>query len=93
MTTALCVNQEVGNAALDLRCQGFADGLAEQVALEALAVIGRSDWSQSDLGGDHGRETINGILTLDRPAPRHAGRAGPKQASWANQAGDFRPFA
>ena len=25
-TNAICVNQEVGNVALDLRCQGFADG-------------------------------------------------------------------
>jgi simple sugar transport system substrate-binding protein len=28
-TNALCVNQEVGNAALDLRCQGFTDAMAE----------------------------------------------------------------
>ncbi len=27
VTKALCVNQEVGNVALDLRCQGFTDGL------------------------------------------------------------------
>ena len=26
---ALCINQEVGNAALTLRCKGFAEGLAE----------------------------------------------------------------
>src|SRR5215831_20085710 len=26
---ALCVNQEVGNAALELRCKGFKEGLAE----------------------------------------------------------------
>src|SRR5215208_3993154 len=29
VTTALCVNQEVGNVALDERCRGFTDGLAE----------------------------------------------------------------
>jgi simple sugar transport system substrate-binding protein len=28
-TNALCVNQEVGNVALDLRCQGFTDAMAE----------------------------------------------------------------
>lgn len=28
-TNAICVNQEVGNVALDLRCQGFTDALAE----------------------------------------------------------------
>ena len=33
---AICVNQEVGNVALDLRCQGFADGLGGSV--EVLAV-------------------------------------------------------
>jgi simple sugar transport system substrate-binding protein len=29
VTTGLCVNQEVGNVALDDRCRGFTDGLAE----------------------------------------------------------------
>ena len=29
VTNALCVNQEVGNAALDERCRGFTDGLGE----------------------------------------------------------------
>lgn len=38
-TTALCVNQEVGNAALDLRCQGFSDAMAEAGGtVEVLAV-------------------------------------------------------
>ena len=35
VTTGLCVNYEQGNVALDLRCQGFADGLegsVEQIA-------------------------------------------------------------
>ena len=36
---ALCVNQEVGNVALDLRCQGFADAMTEAGAtVEVLAV-------------------------------------------------------
>src|ERR671916_2200444 len=29
VTTALCVNQEVGNVALDLRCEGFTDAMTE----------------------------------------------------------------
>jgi simple sugar transport system substrate-binding protein len=38
-TNALCVNQEVGNAALDLRCQGFTDAMAEAGGVvEVLAV-------------------------------------------------------
>jgi simple sugar transport system substrate-binding protein len=39
VTTAMCVNQEVGNVALDQRCQGFTDGLAESGGtVEVLAV-------------------------------------------------------
>ena len=38
-TNALCVNQEVGNVALELRCQGFTDAMAEAGAsVEVLAV-------------------------------------------------------
>ncbi len=38
-TNALCVNQGVGNVALDLRCQGFTDAMTEAGAtVEVLAV-------------------------------------------------------
>ena len=37
VTKAICVNQEVGNVALDLRCEGFADGL-EGGDVEVVAV-------------------------------------------------------
>ena len=30
-TVGICVNQEVGNVALDLRCQGFSDGFGDSV--------------------------------------------------------------
>ena len=36
--TAICVNHEVGNVALDLRCDGFQDGLGEDADVEVLAV-------------------------------------------------------
>ncbi len=36
VSSAICINQEVGNVALDLRCQGFSDGLGGDV--EVLAV-------------------------------------------------------
>jgi simple sugar transport system substrate-binding protein len=41
VTTGLCVNQEIGNVALDLRCQGFADALADNgaTALDVLPVV------------------------------------------------------
>ena len=40
VTNAICINQEVGNVALDLRCQGFSDALAESTGgtVEVLAV-------------------------------------------------------
>ena len=38
VTSALCVNHEVGNVALDLRCQGFQDGLGEGAEVNVLAV-------------------------------------------------------
>ncbi len=40
VTKAICINQEVGNVALDLRCQGFSDALAEATGgtVEILAV-------------------------------------------------------
>src|SRR5918995_5939359 len=31
VTNAICINQEVGNVALDLRCEGFQEGLGEKV--------------------------------------------------------------
>ena len=38
-TNALCINQEVGNVALDLRCQGFADAMAASGgSVEVIAV-------------------------------------------------------
>ena len=38
ITTAICVNQEVGNVALDTRCQGFADGLSGTVEVVAVTM-------------------------------------------------------
>ena len=38
VTKAACVNQEVGNVALDLRCQGFAQGLGADVDVIATTI-------------------------------------------------------
>ncbi|HMR33978.1 MAG TPA: sugar ABC transporter substrate-binding protein [Geminicoccaceae bacterium] len=38
VTKAACVNQEVGNVALDLRCQGFAQGLGTDVDVIATTI-------------------------------------------------------
>jgi simple sugar transport system substrate-binding protein len=38
VTDAICINQEVGNVALDLRCEGFADGLEGNVEVVAVTM-------------------------------------------------------
>jgi simple sugar transport system substrate-binding protein len=64
---ALCVNQEVGNVALDLRCQGFTDAMVEAGAtVEVLAVdladpTGSGNRIAAALTAD---ESIDSILTL-----------------------------
>lgn len=68
VTNAICVNQEVGNIALDLRCQGFADGLAETSGgtSEVLAVD-LSDPTSTQASVESAltaNPDINGIMTL-----------------------------
>jgi simple sugar transport system substrate-binding protein len=63
----ICVNQEVGNVALDLRCQGFADALAEAgVPSEVLAVdlADPIDAQQRVAAALTSNPDIDGILTL-----------------------------
>jgi simple sugar transport system substrate-binding protein len=64
VTKAICVNQEVGNVALDVRCQGFTDGL-EGGSVEVLSVsmdpteIGNAVKAYLTANPD-----TNGVLTL-----------------------------
>ncbi len=66
-TNALCVNQEVGNAALDLRCQGFTDAMAEAGATVSVLAVDLADPTSSAgrisaaLSQD---ETIDAVFTL-----------------------------
>ena len=61
----LCVNQEVGNAALDLRCKGFAEGLgsikSKVLAVDLKDPTGAQQAISAALQAD---STIDGILTL-----------------------------
>jgi simple sugar transport system substrate-binding protein len=64
VTKAICVNQEVGNVALDQRCQGFSEGLgfdAEVVPVDLNDPGGITQSISSKLQSD---TDINGILTL-----------------------------
>lgn len=62
---ALCVNQEVGNAALDLRCQGFTDGMAEaKVTVLAVELTDPTAAEQKIAAALQSDPSIDGILTL-----------------------------
>lgn len=67
VTNALCINQEVGNAGLDLRCQGFADALAESggtstvLAVDLADPTGTQNTVSAALAANEG---VNGILAL-----------------------------
>ena len=67
VTQAICINQEVGNVALDLRCQGFADALAETGGTaEVLAVdlADPIDAQQRIVAGLTANPDIDGVLAL-----------------------------
>jgi simple sugar transport system substrate-binding protein len=64
---ALCVNQEVGNAALDLRCNGFKDTMTQGGAtVDVLAVdlANPTDSQQRVSAAVQADPTVDGILTL-----------------------------
>ena len=65
VTNTLCVNQEVGNAALDLRCEGFAEGLggvpSEVIAVDLSDPASSQAAIEAALSAD---PSVDGILTL-----------------------------
>ncbi len=66
-TRSLCVNQEVGNVALDLRCQGFTDAMAESggtVEILAVDLADPVDAQQRIAAGLTANPDIDSILTL-----------------------------
>lgn len=65
VTNTLCINQEVGNAALDLRCEGFASGLggipSEMIVVELADPTGAQAAIEAALSEN---PDVDGILTL-----------------------------
>jgi simple sugar transport system substrate-binding protein len=64
---ALCVNQEVGNAALTLRCKGFQEGLAQTGGTVKVIGVNLSSPTQTQQTIEAALQhdpTIDGILTL-----------------------------
>ena len=63
VTKAICVNQEVGNVALDLRCEGFAKGLGGDVKVVAVSMDPTE--TQSAVKAQFAANPdINGVLAL-----------------------------
>lgn len=63
VTNALCINQEVGNAALDARCQGFEDGLGGSV--EVIPVdLADPTGAQAAIEGALSSRNPDGVLAL-----------------------------
>lgn len=66
-TNALCVNQEVGNVGLDLRCQGFTDAMTEAGGTVSVLAVdlgdptGSANRISASLAAD---ESIDAIFTL-----------------------------
>ena len=61
--SAICINHEVGNAALDARCQGFEDGLGVEVDVIP-AVLSDPTGTQETVAGAFQANPVDGLLTL-----------------------------
>ena len=64
VTNAFCVNQEVGNTALDDRCRGFDDGLGGTTDVIPVDLADPTGAQEAVAGALQGNADINGILTL-----------------------------
>jgi simple sugar transport system substrate-binding protein len=60
----ICLNQEVGNAALDLRCDGFFEGLGVQGDVVAVDLDDPTSTTETVAGALQNNPDIDGILTL-----------------------------
>jgi simple sugar transport system substrate-binding protein len=61
---ALCINQEVGNVALDDRCDGFAKGLGGQVEVVAVSLTNPTEAQAKIETAVKQNPDINGMLAL-----------------------------
>jgi simple sugar transport system substrate-binding protein len=66
VTSALCINQEVGNVALDLRCQGFTDAMTEAGGTVEVVAVDLADPidAQQRIDAAITANNPDGVLTL-----------------------------
>jgi simple sugar transport system substrate-binding protein len=62
--TPICINQEVGNAALDLRCEGFFDGLGIKGDVIPVDLNDPTGTTETVSGVLSSNPDVDGILTL-----------------------------
>jgi simple sugar transport system substrate-binding protein len=63
-SNALCINQEVGNAGLDLRCEGFKEGLGGKSEVVGVDLTDPTSAKSRVANVLKKRPQVNGILTL-----------------------------
>ena len=61
---AICINQEVGNAALDLRCEGFFEGLGQEGDVVPVDLNDPAGTTETVAGVLQQNADVDGILTL-----------------------------
>jgi simple sugar transport system substrate-binding protein len=61
---AVCINQEVGNVALDQRCEGFFEGLGQQGEVIPVDLNDPQGATETVAGSLQSDDSIDGILTL-----------------------------
>ena len=64
VTNALCVNQEVGNASLDQRCDGFTEGLGGEVEVVSVDLTDPTGAQSAIETALSQNPDVNGMLTL-----------------------------
>src|ERR671914_1796454 len=64
VSNAICINQEVGNVALDLRCEGFQEGLGSPVEVIPVDLNDPAGATETVVGALQAAGDIDGILTL-----------------------------
>jgi len=62
--SAICVNQEVGNVALDLRCEGFTKGLGGKVEVLAVSLTDPTSISNAIKAHFQRNPDTQGVMTL-----------------------------
>ncbi len=64
VATALCINQEVGNTALDDRCNGFAEGLGGSVEVIPVDLADPAGTQAAVAGALQANADVDGVLAL-----------------------------